>query len=244
MKTHARYAYALTLALAPACGDDGDASSSETGAATSTTEPGTSGSASTTDTPSTGEPTPESSSTGPEVESSTGAADESSTGSDPFVGCSRDTIEDDYFVINQFGMPGAARWYGPGADDDGNLVDDGQTEFVVSVTYLALSPDADLDFLNELNIANAMALYGNAGTVATQLGGSMDCGSLRTFTVWESSAALMEFVSSEAHLQSVGAFPALSRGGSTLSVWTDPVPASEITLESAMARIANETPYD
>lgn len=240
MKTHARYAYVLSLALAPACGDDGDANSDDSGAETSTAGTGTTSPA---DASSSGASSP-TSSTGPDSESSTGSADESSTGEDPFAECSRETIEDDYFVIDQLGMPGATRWYGPGADEEGNLVDDGQTEFVVSVTYLALSPEADFDFLNQLNIANSMALYSNPGMVATQLGGSMVCGSLRTFTVWESSAALMEFVGSEAHLQSVSAFPALSRGGSTLSVWLEPAPASEITLENAMSRMTEATPYD
>jgi len=242
MKTYARYAYALTLALAPACGDDGD--SDNPGTDTSTTGPGSSPDASTADASSTGSPAPSGSSTDPDAESSTGSADESSTGPDPFAECSRSTIEEDYFVINQFGMPGAPRWYGPGTDKEGNLIDDGQTEYVVSVTYLALSPDADVDFLNQLNVENSIALYSNAGMVATQLGGSMVCGTLRTFTVWEDAAALMEFVASDAHLQSVGAFPALSRGGSTLSAWADPAVASEITLENAMARMAEETPYD
>ncbi len=239
MKTQARYAYALTLALALACGDDTNADD-ETGVDMSTSDSSTtSNGTATTDPSSTSDPT-----SGTEAETTDGSADESSTGPDPFADCSRGVIEEDYFVVNQFGMPGAPRWYGPGADDDGNLVDDGRTEFVVSVTYLALSSDADFDLLNELNIANSMALYANPGLVATQLGGSMVCGSLRTFTVWESNTALTEFVASEAHLQSVGAFPALSRGGSTLSVWADPAPASQITMENAMIRMADATPFD
>lgn len=242
MKTHARYAYALTLALAPACGDDTNANDDEIDAGMSTSDSSsgsTSGTPPSTDVSSTG-----SASSTADTGAGSSSADDSSTGPDPFADCSRSVIEEDYAVIDQLGVPGATRWYGPGADEDGNLVDDGESEFVVSVTYLALSPNADFDLLNQLNVANSMALYSNPGMVATQLGGSMVCGSLRTFTVWESQAALMEFVASEAHLQSVGAFPALSRGGSTLSVWDEPVTASEITLESAMARIADATPYD
>lgn len=240
MKTHARYAYVLSFTLALACGDDNSASDDGSDSEMSTSDSAaTSGAPSATDSSSAG-----TTSSGPDSESSSGAADESTTGPDPFADCSRSMLEGDYAVIDQFGVPGPTRWYGPGADEDGNLVDDGQTEFVVSVTYLALSPSADFDLLNQLNVANSMALYSNPGMVATQLGGSMVCGSLRTFTVWESQAALMEFVSSKAHLQSIGAFPSLSRGGSTLSVWGEPVSASEITLENAMARMADATPYD
>lgn len=243
MKIQVRYAYALTLALAPACGDDGELDSDDdTGTQTSTTEASSSSGTPTTGGPSTGDSS--SSSTGPETESGTGNADESSTGEGPFAECSRDGLEEDYYVIDQVGMPGAPRWYGPGADEDGNLLDDGETEFVVSVTYLALNADADFGLLAQLNGANAMALYSNPGMVATQLGGSMACGSLRTFTVWDDNAALMAFVGSKAHLQSMGAFPAISRGGSTLSIWQDPAPASDITLDNAMARMASETPYD
>ncbi|MGH1344612.1 MAG: hypothetical protein ACRBN8_23840 [Nannocystales bacterium] len=240
MKTYARYAYLITLALAPACGDDGDAASDDTGADASTTGPS---GGSTTDVPSTGTPS-SSGSTSSSAEGSTGPDDESSTGSDPFAGCRRDLLEDDYVVIDELGVPGPTRWYGPGADGDGNLIDDGQTEFVVSVTYLALRPDTDSQLLGQLNAANSMALYSNPGMVALQLGASMTCGSLRTFTVWESNAALMEFVGSEAHLQSIGAFPSVSRGGSTLSVWAEPAAVPEITLENAMTRMTKEDPYD
>lgn len=242
MKTNARYAYALTLALAPlaGCGDDGG-STNDTMATGSTSEAATSDPGTTS---STGTDAPET--TGGEVEaSSSGAADESSSGgTDPFADCSREVLESDLVVVNAVGVPGAPQWYGPGADADGALIDDGETEYVVSVTYLALKPDADFDHFNQLNVANSMALYANPGMVGLQLGFSMECATARTFTVWESEAAMMEFVGSEAHLQSVSAFPSFSRGGSTLSVWPETATASEITWEAALEQMAEATAYD
>ncbi len=244
MKTHARYAYVLTLALAPACGDDAD-TTEETNASSSTTDASDTA-------PSSGDPTAaeasssgSSSSASTDAEaSSTGAAEGSSTGGDdPFANCSRDVLEDDYYVVDATGQPGPARWYGPGADGDGNLIDDGESEYVVSVTYLAISPQGNDVFLG-LAAGNAMALYSNPGMVAVQLGGGLECLTGRTFTVWEDMESLMAFVGSDAHLQSISSFPAISRGGSTLSVWPEPVPASEITLENAMARLTDEVPYD
>ena len=249
MKIQARSAYTLTLTLGlglgplAGCGDDAE-SSEETMAMESTSDSSSTSAAETTVT---------------EVESSSGADDDSGSSSssgadddsgsssgsgDPFAGCSRDVLESDLSVFNAIGMPGAPQWYGPGADADGALVDDGETQYIVSATYLALKPDADFDAFTQLNVANSMALYGNPGMVAIQLGFSMECVTARTFTVWESEEALMEFVGSDAHLQSVSAFPALSRGGSTLSVWPEPVTASEITWEAALVRMTDETAYD
>lgn len=237
MKTYARYAYALTLVIAPACGDDADAddapaadgSTSEAAASTGGADPTTSEGAENT--------------TSADASTSDGA-DESSGGEDPFAGCARDVLEADFGVADPLGMPGPPRWYGPGADEDGALIDDGQTEYVVSVTYLALSPDADFELLDQLNAGNGQAVFTNPGMVAVQLGGSASCGSLRTFTVWTDEGALMDFVSSTAHQQSIAAFPMLSRGGSTLSLWDEPALASEITWEAAMERIGTAETYD
>ena len=109
-----------------------------------------------------------------------GAVDESSSGTsssggeDPFADCRRDALESDLAVVNAIGVPGAPQWYGPGADADGALIDDGESEYIVSATYLALKPDADFDYFSQLNVANSMALYANPGMVALQLGFSME----------------------------------------------------------------------
>ena len=212
MKTQARYAYALTLLLAPfsGCGDD----SSGTGGSTSEAE--------------------SSSSTSSDGADET-IGDSSSGGEDPFAGCSRDVLADDFEV---------APWMGPGVDEDGELIDDGTTEYIVSSTYLALSLEADLEHFSQLNEGNVQALFSNPGLVAARLGGSATCGTARTFTVWTSEEAMMEFVASPAHLQSVSAFPSFSRGGSALSVWPEPALAAEITWENALAHLGEVDAYD
>ncbi len=245
MKTYARYAYVLTLSLAPtACGDDTESNeepsttASSTDASSSEEGSGSGGATSLEPASSSGDSTADESSTGDAT------ADESSTGAaDPFANCRHDVLEDDYYVVDAMGMPGPARWYGPGADKDGNLIDDGESEYVVSVTYLTITPENNDVFLG-LAAGNAMALYSNPGMVALQLGGGQACATGRTFTVWEDMEAMMAFVGSEAHVQSISAFPQISRGGSYLSVWPEPVPVSEITLENAMARLTDEVAYD
>lgn len=236
MKTHARYAYILTLILGPigGCGDDSGGTGESTGA-----DDGSS-SAAESSTSTTVDPNSESS------ESSSRDAAESSSGGDddPFADCSRDVLADDFGVIDLMGVPGPPRWYGPGAHEDGTLIDDGTTAYVVSSTYLALSATADLEAFSALNEGNAAALFSNPGLVAAQLGGSASCGTARTFTVWTSEAAMMEFVASPAHLQSVSAFPSLSRGGSTLSVWPETARASEIDWETALEHLGQTETYD
>ncbi len=239
MKTNARQAFVLTLTLGPlgGCGDDfgdsGDTAKAGSTSAATSSSTGEEPDAATENA---------SSSTG---DGGTGNADESSSGGeDPFADCSVDVLAEDFGVVDALGVPGPPRWTGPGANDNGELIDDGESDYVVSVTYLALSPDADLEFFSELNEGNAAALYSNPGMVASQLGGSAQCGSARTFTVWVSEEAMMEFVSSDAHLQSVSAFPSLSRGGSTLSVWPDRVSVSEITWETALERLSTAEAYD
>ncbi len=239
MKTNARYAFVLTLTLGPlgGCGDDSnDADDSAETGSTSVAMSSSTG----------GEPaaTTESASSSTSDGGSGNADESSSGGEDPFADCSVDVLAEDFGVVDAMGVPGPPRWAGPGADENGELIDDGKSDYVVSVTYLALSLDADLEFFGQLNAGNAAALYSNPGMVASQLGGSAQCGSARTFTVWESEEAMMEFVSSDAHLQSVSAFSSLSRGGSTLSVWPDRVPVSEITWEAALERLSTAEAYD
>lgn len=239
MKTNARYAFVLTLTLGPlgGCGDDSnDADDSAGTGSTSVAMSSSTG----------GDPaaTTESASSSTSDGGSGNADESSSGGEDPFADCSVDVLAEDFGVVDAMGVPGPPRWAGPGADENGELIDDGKSDYVVSVTYLALSLDADLEFFGQLNAGNAAALYSNPGMVASQLGGSAQCGSARTFTVWESEEAMMEFVSSDAHLQSVSAFPSLSRGGSTLSVWPDRATVSEITWDVALERLSTAEAYD
>lgn len=176
---------------------------------------------------------------------STGVDTEEDPGDDPFADCDRGTLEEDLVVIDPMGMPGPIRWYGPGADPQtGELIDDGETTYHVSATYLALRPtqEAGEAFFSLLPALNEV-LFTNPGMVALQLGDSQTCATARTFTVWTDEEAMMEFVTSEAHVQAIGQTGAISRGGSSVTSWAD-VPASDITWEAALARLAEaEAPY-
>lgn len=88
-----------------------------------------------------------------------------------------------------------------------------------------------------------MALFSNPGMVAVQLADSQSCATARTFTVWTDEAAMMDFVTSDAHMASVGAFAGINRGGSTVVSWGDALVA-DITWDEALSRLSEvDTPY-
>ncbi len=169
-------------------------------------------------------------------DSTTGSTSE---GGDLFPGCERSVFEEDLVVIDTMGMPGPVRWYGPGVDQEtGELLDDGVTTYHVSTTYLAMqtSEGAQSAFTSVIFDVN-QALFSNPGMVAAQITNSQACNSARTFTVWTDEAAMMEFVTSDAHIAAIGKIGEISRGGSAVTSWAG-VPASDIVWESALAELA------
>ena len=181
-------------------------------------------------------------------DSSDDAAGETGDGDgDPYDGafdqCTREVMEEDMTVIDDMGNPGPVRWYGPGADPEtGELLDDGETEFHVSVTYLALRPENIETFMGLIPGVN-QALFSNPGLVAVQLADSQQCATARTLTVWTDEAAMYEFVGSQAHVDAIVAFPEISRGQSTLANFGG-VKASDITWERALAELKAAEAYD
>lgn len=166
---------------------------------------------------------------------------------DPYDGafddCTREFLEEDLVVIDTMGNPGPVRWYGPGADPEtGELIDDGETEYHVSVTYLALRPENIEQFLGLIPNVN-QALFSNPGLVAVQLADSQQCATARTLTVWTDEAAMYEFVGSQAHVDAIVAFPDISRGQSTLASFGG-VKASDITWDRALAELEAAEAYD
>lgn len=148
-------------------------------------------------------------------DSSSDDGSDDTTGGDPydgaFEGCVPQTLEEDLVVIDGMGQPGPIRWYGPGADPEtGELLDDGETRYHVSATYLALRPENIEQFFGLISPLNE-ALFSNPGLVALQLGDSPTCATARTLTVWSSEDAMYEFVTSQAHIDAIVAFPEISR---------------------------------
>jgi hypothetical protein len=219
----------LLLTLLTACGDDSDA------ADTSATPSDTTGDAESTDTADSSADAPASTS---------GADTSSSTDDDPFADCDRGTLESDLMGADAMGNPIPVAWFGPGADPmTGELIAEG-TSFVVSSTYLAIKPEAAAQqAFGEAVSPLVDALLANPGVVAIQLGTSMECGSARTFTVWQDEAAMMAFVVGDAHASAIARTPEISRGGSVVTHWTA-TSIAEITWDEAIARIAaDEGPF-
>lgn len=92
--------------------------------------------------------------------------------------------------------------------------------YVFSTTYLRLRPEpaAQQRFgaLMEPIMADLMA---RPGLLAVALGVSAQCGTARTFTVWQDEVAMLDFVTGEAHGAAVAAVGEVSRGGSLVTHW-------------------------
>jgi quinol monooxygenase YgiN len=222
----------LLLSLLTACGDASDPDAADTTATPSDTTGDDSASTGTAD------------SSGDAPASTSGADTSSSTDDDPFADCDRGTLESDLMGADAMGNPIPVAWFGPGADPiTGELIAEG-TSFVVSSTYLAIKPEAAAQQAFGESVAPLVpALLANPGVVAIQLGTSMQCGSARTFTVWQDEAAMMAFVVGDAHANAIARTPEISRGGSVVTHWTA-TSIAEITWDEAIARIAaDEGPF-
>ncbi|MET0385128.1 MAG: hypothetical protein ABW321_04175 [Polyangiales bacterium] len=92
--------------------------------------------------------------------------------------------------------------------------------YVVSTTYLQLrQDDAGRARFGELMVPIMAELASRPGLVGVSLSTSRSCGTARTLSVWEDDAAMLGFVTSEAHLAAMGAVTEVSRGGSLVTHW-------------------------
>lgn len=219
MRQHLCIAFTFVLAACPADDDDND-DAADTGETT--------GSAATT----------------ADTADTTDAPADTSTGEDPFAECDRGTLEADLSGADMMGAPIPLVWMGPGVDPDtGMLIDDGST-YVVSSTYLAMKPDpvAQMAF-GEVIGPIVPDLFGNPGVVAVQLGTSNACASARTLTVWQDEAAMMTFVTGDAHMAAIGRVGEISRGTSVVTQWSGAAVA-DITWDEALVHVmADEGPF-
>ncbi len=92
---------------------------------------------------------------------------------------------------------------------------------IVASTYLRLPEGEDaraiFDELMQPILGELMASEGLMGVSTT---GSESCNTVRTLTVWASEDAMMQFVTSDAHIAAMGRTADVSRGGSITSHWT------------------------
>jgi heme-degrading monooxygenase HmoA len=146
---------------------------------------------------------------------------------DPFVGCTASVFEADLML-----------------DAPQGSVVDPQTYKVtppagafIATTYLPLkSGDATQTRFMELLGPVQQELGKHPGMLAIATSGSPKCGSVRTISVWESEAAMMDFVLSDAHIAAMAGDPDLSRGGTATTSWAHA--GGELTWQDAIPRLA------
>jgi heme-degrading monooxygenase HmoA len=146
---------------------------------------------------------------------------------DPLAGCKSDVIEADFAP---FGPP-----QGPVVDPQTQKITP-PAGAVVATTYLALKPgDAVMGRFGGLVGAIQQDLGTRAGLLAISTSQSATCGVARTLTVWESEAAMMDFVMSESHIAAIQAVGEVSRGGSVTMTWSHT--GGEVTWAGVAARL-------
>lgn len=144
--------------------------------------------------------------------------------------CQADVLPDDFTMFGPL--------EGPGVDADGSLRASDTGNYVVSSTYLRLHPTQEAnDRFMELMGPISMTLANQPGLIALQTGGSMSCGTARTFTVWESEEAMYSFVASDAHANGIANVAQVSRGGSIVTHW-DADTLEKATWDEALRQLS------
>lgn len=146
---------------------------------------------------------------------------------DPFVGCAGSVFEADLML-----------------DAPQGAIVDPQTYKVtppagafIATTYLPLKPGGATQarFMELLGPTQA-ELGKHPGLLMITTAGSPACGSVRTLSAWESEAAMMDFVLSDAHIAAMAGDPDLSRGTTATSSWAHP--GGELTWQDAIPHLA------
>ena len=125
--------------------------------------------------------------------------------------CQATQLERDFALFDEANGP--SRWTDLPADA------------VIAATYLRLDPE-NLDVFEQASgpvIGDLSS--GRAGLLHFATAQSIECGTARTLTVWESESAMMDFVTGDAHLAAMEVTSLVSRGGSITDVWS----ASELS---------------
>lgn len=147
---------------------------------------------------------------------------------DPFAGCAATKLASDQQLDPA---------QGPAVDPQTGAVSV-PAGAIVSTTYLTLKPDdAAYQRFGQLIDPVIGTLQQSPGLLAVSTGGSMACRELRTLTVWESEAAMMAFVMSDAHMAAMMATGEISRGQSRTMSWT--AQAGALSWEQAIARFTD-----
>lgn len=113
--------------------------------------------------------------------------------------------------------------------------------YVVAATYLRLKPSSPaMQLFSSLLPGIEKQIPEAEGLVAWSTGGSNNCLTGRTLTIWRDEQSLRKFVSSGAHVSAMGKTSELSRPGSATTHWTgDETTAS---FEHAATRLSTARP--
>lgn len=154
-------------------------------------------------------------------------APDQDTPAGPFAACKRELIEPDQAFM---GPP-----QGPAVDPQTQQINP-PAGAVVATTYLAIKPDEQAgQRFGQVVGPVIQDLGARQGLLGITTSNSTACNTARTLTVWESEAAMMAFVTGDAHAAAMQATADISRGGSVTMTWTHA--GGELTWQSAAARL-------
>jgi hypothetical protein len=158
-----------------------------------------------------------------------GSSDDEAGEGEPSDGCTRGELESDIRYV-PMPLPGSP----------GPLAEPPAEGYVVSTTYLRLKhEEAAKSRFRTLNGPIQGDLLARSGLVALEFAIEAECNTARTKSVWTSTEAMYEFVTSEAHGAAVQSVGELSRGGSVVTHWTAKT-LDETTWDEATARLKGD----
>jgi heme-degrading monooxygenase HmoA len=144
-------------------------------------------------------------------------------------GCARGSIESDLAFTPMSGPK----------VEGGALVAPGAEGYVVSSTFLRLRPGEESNKRFQELFAPILAGFAaRPGMQAFQLGLSASCNTARTLSVWSSTEAMYDFVTSDEHMAAVNAVGEVSRGGSVVVHW-DATNVDESSWDEAARKLAS-----
>jgi heme-degrading monooxygenase HmoA len=150
-------------------------------------------------------------------------------------GCARGALESDL---------GLTPMSGPMVSGEGTLMAPGNEGYVVSSTFLRLKDgETSNKRFQELFTPILAGFAARPGMLAFQLGLSASCNTARTLSVWSSSEAMYEFVTSDEHMAAVNAVDEVSRGGSVVVHWDAATLEESSWAEGARKLAASTGPF-
>lgn len=130
---------------------------------------------------------------------------------------------------------------GPAFDEAGQPIEALPTPHIVATTAGWARPEPEhQEALGAASGAVSEAVFASPGLLGVSFGGSEACGTARTLSLWTDEAALMAFVTGEAHRSAMPIVPRATLGWETTH-WTETSPAPT-TWQQARSALAEARP--